>query len=139
IALSTRDPAPWRHREALARGAPRRPLDGRARPPTECGLDRVTYLIWWRPCPGGSGSLRPEPPPGRRSFQGASMHLPLTMPRRLAAVAVAAFAIAACQSTEPAAAPQRDVPPQVSASELAEHLSLIRHTRDAGEIVLESG
>jgi hypothetical protein len=61
------------------------------------------------------------------------------MPRRLAAVVLAALAAAACQSTEPLTLPPLEEPPQVSSSELAERLSLVRHTRDEGEIVLEAG
>lgn len=66
------------------------------------------------------------------------MHFSLLVPRRLAAVVLVALAAAACQTAEPAVAPPRDVPPQVSASELAEKLSLVRRVRESGEIVLDA-
>jgi N-acetylmuramoyl-L-alanine amidase len=66
------------------------------------------------------------------------MQFPVLVPRQIAAVVLVALAAAACQTAEPAVAPAREVAPQMSASELAERLSLVRRVRESGEIVLES-
>ena len=67
------------------------------------------------------------------------MQFRLLVPRQIAAVVAVALAAAACATVEPVAAPARERPPEISAAELAERLTLVRKVRESGDVALEAG